>query len=405
MKQHLWIALYFNNLAIEVIPGSLNEPRAVLTGQKHQDRVLMCNPVASRLGVRPGLSINAALALVPELEVVFRDIDMETQALQELAGWAIRFTPAVSIDSPNALLLDIHSSLKFFGGLAQLQERLINDLDRWGYEVIFACAPTALAALWLARTGSEAIVLEPSELSGRLAALSLDCLHWSGAVLNILRGMGVRTLGEVTRLPRGGLAQRIGPEKLLELDRGFGRQPEPREFYRPPKMFHAAQELPLETADCRLLLESLKSLLGRLRTFLLIHQGSVQVLWLHLYHYSEPATLIRIGLLRPATDTAYLLDLIRIRFDGFPVFRPCRIDWVANRPCGRVRPGAGKGFVRRPAGLCRRGCGAYRAVAGSPGQSSRVRYSAGFGAPAGGGMESSQPSSKSQPVCRELSGG
>ena len=317
MKQHLWIALYFNNLAIEVIPGSLNEPRAVLTGQKHQDRVLMCNPVASRLGVRPGLSMNAALALVPELEVVFRDIDLETQALQELAGWAIRFTPAVSIDSPNALLLDIHSSLKFFGGLAQLQERLINDLDRWGYEVIFACAPTALAALWLARTGSEAIVLEPSELSGRLAALPLDCLHWSGAVLNILRGMGVRTLGEVTRLPRGGLAQRIGPEKLLELDRGFGRQPEPQEFYRPPKMFHAAQELPLETADCRLLLESLKSLLGRLRTFLLIHQGSVQVLWLHLYHYSEPATLIRIGLLRPATDTAYLLDLIRIRFDGF----------------------------------------------------------------------------------------
>ena len=60
MKQHLWIALYFNNLAIEVIPGSLNEPRAVLTGQKHQDRVLMCNPVASRLGVRPGLSMNAA---------------------------------------------------------------------------------------------------------------------------------------------------------------------------------------------------------------------------------------------------------------------------------------------------------------------------------------------------------
>ena len=322
MTQHLWIALYFNKLAIEVISGSTDEPRAVLTGQKHQDPILTCNPAASRLGIRPGLSVNAALALVPELEVVLRDINLEVEVLQELAGWAIRFTPAVSIALPSALLLDIHSSLKFFGGLAQLQERLINGLDRWGYEVMFACAPTALASLWLARTSSEVIILEPSELSGKLAALPIECLHWSGAALNMLLEIGARTLGEVTRLPRDGLAQRIGPEKLLELDRGFGRQPEAQKFYRPPKMFHAVQELSLETADCRLLLESLKSLLARLRAFLLIHQGSIQVLWLHLYHYSEPVTLIRIGLLRSTTDTAYLLDMIRIHFDGFQFSAP-----------------------------------------------------------------------------------
>ena len=53
-----------------------------------------------------------------------------------------------------------------------------------------------------------------------------------------------------------------------------------------------------------------------------MNQGSIQVLWLHLYHYSEPVTLIRIGLLRPATDTAYLLDLIRIRLDGFRFAAP-----------------------------------------------------------------------------------
>ena len=269
--------------------------------------------------------------------------------MQELAGWAIRFTPAVSIALPNALLLDIHSSLKFFGGLAQLQERLINGLDRWGYEVMFACAPTALASLWLARTGSEVIVLEPSELSGKLAALPIECLHWSGAVLNMLLEMGVRTLGEATRLPRDGLAQRIGPEKLLELDRGFGRQPEPQKFYRPPKTFHVVQELSLETVDCRLLLESLKSLLARLRAFLSTHQGSIQVLWLHLYHYSEPATLIRIGLLRPTTDTAYLLDMIRIRFDGFRFSAPVvsiglQTDLAAESSQGPVKDL----FGRRP---------------------------------------------------------
>jgi protein ImuB len=317
MKQNFWISLYFNNLSIEVIAGSRDRARAVLAGRKQQDRVLMCNPVASSLGIRPGLSVNAALALVPGLEVVFRDTRLETQTLQKLATWATRFTPAVSIDSPNALLLDIHASLKFFGGLVPLQKRLIHDLDHLGYEVTFACAPTALGALWLARTGPGSVVLESSELSGRLAVLPIECLYWSEKSLNMLRGIGVRFLGELVRLPRDGLAQRIGPEKLLELDRGFGRQPEPRKFYQPAKRFYALRELSMETVDSRLLLESLRVLLGRLREFLLLNQGSIQVLWLSLHHYSEPATLIRIGLLRPATNTTYLLDLIRIRFDGF----------------------------------------------------------------------------------------
>jgi protein ImuB len=322
MKKNLWISLYFNSLIIEVISNSPCGARAVLTGQKQQDRILICNPAASRLGIRQGLSVNAALALVPDLEIVLRDISLEKQVLQKLAGWATRFTPAVSIDSPNALLLDIHSSLKFFGGLAQLQKQLMQELDRWGYEVAFACAPTPLGALWFARTGSGTVVAEVSELSGRLAGLPIECLHWSETALNMLRETGVHSLGELIRLPRDGLAQRIGPKKLLELDRGFGRQPEPREFYRPPKMFYQAQGLPLETADSRLLLEALKVLLGWLKKFLLTNQASIQTLWLYLHHYSEPTTLIRIGLLRPVMNTAYLLDLVRIRLDGLRFSAP-----------------------------------------------------------------------------------
>jgi protein ImuB len=316
MNKHLWVAIYFNNLAIEVVSDARHVPRAVLSGQKQRDRILMCNPAAGLRGIRPGLSINAALALAPELEIMARNPEKEAQALRELAGWAIRFTPAVSVEPPNALLLDIHASLKFFGGLVCLQAQLTRELGAQRYQANIACAPTALASLWLARTGPEATIRKLTELPGRLAALSVDCLRWPAGILKMLREMGIQTLGESIRLPRDGLARRIGPEKVLELDRGFGRQPETREFYRPPRLFHAALELPIETSDCRLLLESLKILLARLRAFLMMNQGSIRVLWLHLHYDREPVTLMRIGLLRPVMDTTYLQDLAQIHFDA-----------------------------------------------------------------------------------------
>ena len=43
-----------------------------------------------------------------------------------------------------------------------------------------------------------------------------------------LSAMGVRTLGELMRLPRAGFAKRFGVERLADLDRLLGRRADPR---------------------------------------------------------------------------------------------------------------------------------------------------------------------------------
>ena len=311
---HLWISIYFKYLSIESISISNLKPEAILEEQKHQARILVCNQAAEQLGIRSGLSVKAALALVPELTITRRDIRLETRVLQRLATWATRFTPAVSVDSSNVLLLDVHASLKFFGGLPKLWELLIGDLDRWGYRATFACAPTALASIWLARASDQGEREVPQYSRHRLAALSVACLRWPENIQKMLREIGVGTLGECVRLPRDGLARRIGPEKLCELDQGFGLQPESREFYRPARRFHAELELPAETSDSQRLLESLGRLLASLKIFMRENQSAVQVLWIRFHYYDKPPQLLRIGLLQAVIDTDYLLDLARIRF-------------------------------------------------------------------------------------------
>jgi len=294
----------------------------VVVPENSRPRILLCNSVAARLGVSPGQSANAALALAPELEIATRDVAAEERAMRQLATWANRFTPAVHIDASNALLLEVRASLKFFGGLGKLRATLVNALDAMGHRFVSACAPTALASLWLARGGRDLMVRECAELPGRLGGLSIDCLRWPADVRRMLTGIGVTTVGECIRLPRDGLARRIGPDRLDELDRGFGAQPDPRAFHRPPRHFEAMLDLPAETTDSDLLLVVQQKLLMRLEAFLCRHQGAVQTLWISLHHQDRPATLERVGLLRASADSSYLLELARIRYADLQLDAP-----------------------------------------------------------------------------------
>ena len=93
------------------------------------------------------------------------NVEHSAAVLQRLCLHAQRFTSFVSIEPPNALLLEIKGSLKLFGPL----ERLHADIDacwrRRERPAHSATAPSTLAALWLARGGHRAPHSVPATLS------------------------------------------------------------------------------------------------------------------------------------------------------------------------------------------------------------------------------------------------
>ncbi|MFW2405568.1 MAG: Y-family DNA polymerase [Gammaproteobacteria bacterium] len=324
--KHLWISIYFNKLSFEANFNSNFEddvlPRAVVVTEGRRVRILLCNPSAARLGIYPGQALNTALALAPDLEALDRDREAETRIMQELATWAMRFTPSVSLDPSNALLLDVRGSLRLFGGFQELRSAIVDGLAERGYRFRLACAPTALAALWFAKSGCDAAVFDRAELPGQLGDLSIDCIGWPADTQRMLTGIGVVTVGECIRLPRDGLARRLGPTRLAELDQAFGARPEPRTFHQPPRSFDAHLDLPVETTDAALVVTAMQKLLARLEAFLRRHQGAVQLLWIRLYRRDAPPMLERVGLLRASADTAYLLELAGMRLDAMRLDAP-----------------------------------------------------------------------------------
>src|SRR3989440_1411543 len=73
--------------------------------------------------------------------------------LVQLGMSAQRFTPRVSLAPPDGLLLEVQGSLHLFAGVAGLRRALFAEGLRLEVRAGLAVAPTALAALGIARPG------------------------------------------------------------------------------------------------------------------------------------------------------------------------------------------------------------------------------------------------------------
>jgi protein ImuB len=347
----LWLCVYLPRLALEVhtrldpaigrgaFPAAERmRPLVVVDPEDRLCRVLACDARAEALGVRCGVALNAALALVPQLHPIARDARRERAALLRLAGWSGQYTPRVSVMPPDALLLEVRGSLGLFGGADALQCRVRKAIAELGYTAQLGLAPTPLAASWLARAGEEEAVMETHALAGGLGPIPLACLRWPDAVTKALHEMGLRTVGDCMRLPRDGFARRLGAERLADLDRALGRRPDPRPDYVAPTRFTARIELPMAVQTLEPLGHALALLLGELSGFLRARDGGIQSLQLDLVHHAPPVTQVSLNLARPQRERGHLLQLMMTRLEGVVLRTPVLSLRLRSGPVLRVDP-------------------------------------------------------------------
>ena len=233
--------------------------------------------------------------------------NLPSHALVPIAAWACQFTPRVSLEPPQALVLEIEGSLRLFGGQEALLAQLRAGLDDLGFPASIASAATTRAALWLARGGG-----------GTLESLPLEV---TGFEQEFLRSIGVATLGQLLALPRGGLAQRCGERVTRELDEALGAAPEPRAFFTPPACFCAQLELPAEVAHAEGLLFGARRLLLQLAGLLAARHEGVRGFVLQLLQRTQ-RTDIQIGLASPSRDPERLAQLLREHLSNVKLSQP-----------------------------------------------------------------------------------
>ena len=327
----LWIALHLPLLSLEsfaaTLPHAAVEPPLALMDTR---QVLSVNAAAHALGIRPGLKRATALALAPQLTLGQSDPARDAQALTAVAHAALAFTPAVSIqpagaassgDAPDTVLLDVQASLRYFGGLPALLQRLQEALAPLGHRLHTVSARTALGAALLARMHPR---LDCADLAATRRALATAPVwllgpgreHWEA-----LQGMGLHTLADLTAMPRDGLARRFGEAVLSELDRALGDRPDPREPLALPPAFDSRLELFARADTAEQLLHGAGLLLARLVAWLSAQHAFVRRFSLVMAHEKYARrdvpvaefTTLDMALAEPSRDSAHLLLLLRER--------------------------------------------------------------------------------------------
>ena len=309
----LWIALHLPHLPLEALLRGCDpsrwrdEPWAVIENRS----VLVCNAAAQALGVRSGMPLSAAWAIAPALRTVPRNLRAERENLEGVAAWLTRFTPRVSLEAPRQVAAEVAGSLRLFGGIERLEQGLRSGLDALGFKAWLASAPTARAALW--RAAGDANALED---------LRVEVTGAGPDILDLLRNLGIRTLGELMRLPRDGVARRLGQELLDDLDRALGKIPEPRASFVPPARFAARLELPAQVTEAEGLLFAARRLLAQLEGVLVARQSGIRGFALSLRHPGMRPTRVTVALANPSRDAVHFTLLLRERLARLELVAP-----------------------------------------------------------------------------------
>ncbi len=262
--------------------------------------------------------------------------------LERLATRAQRFTPRVSLAPPDGLLLEVKGSLHLFNGVEGLGRALSNECALLGLKTTLAVSPTPLSALVAARASGVAqsgaaqvraqstvpakmfVVLSLQQLVGRLAAIPVTALRWPEDSIERLAHMGVRTIGEVLRLPRAGFAKRFGTEHLSTLDRLVGRTADLRDRFHARERFRRKRDLTYELESHDSIVSALEPLFKELGAFLLARQCGILLLECRLRHRHAPASSCVLRLAAPSFDAERLSELMSERLNALVLPEPVR---------------------------------------------------------------------------------
>jgi protein ImuB len=333
-------------------PTTSHDGLAIVDLDRGGKVVCACDAAAAAAGIAPGMALNSALALLPELQTLARDPQRERELLVSIAEWVLRFSPRVSLEPPDAVLLEVRGSLRLFGGSRSLCERLRAELRTAGIEPRFSLTPMPLGSLWMARAGKKGAIRHAGDLASRLSDLPIHCTRWPPRSVELLVTMGVRTVGDCLRLPRDGFARRFEPRMLDMLDRAVGRRPETRDRFVSRERFAAGRDLEPEIADTARLDAAFAPMFDELCAFLRKRRCSVQALELRLVHCEASPTRLRLRFVEPVADARRIAELLREQLARIVLPSPVRALRLRSGPLVESREALAELFAmdRRQSG-------------------------------------------------------
>jgi len=236
-----YMAIWFRHLVTDWLmlrrPELRDIPFVCVAPERNRIVITAANYLAEAGGIFAGMAAADAKALCIGLQVLDAIPGKEAKLLRQLGLWCIRYTPVVSVDLPDGLLLDISGCDHLWGGERGYLKELVLKLRASGYDARAAIADTAGAAWAVARFGKVSPIVAAGGHAEALLSLPPAALRLEATVMERLQKLGLRTVGSFITMPRRELRRRFGEGLLLRMGQALGLEDEVLVPLVPPMPF------------------------------------------------------------------------------------------------------------------------------------------------------------------------
>ncbi|SHL40303.1 protein ImuB [Pseudonocardia thermophila] len=227
-----------------------DRPAAVVAA----NQVVACSAPARSSGVRRGLRRREAQARCPELAILSVDPERDARAFEPVVVAVEELAPGVEVVRPGLVALPARGPAGFFGGELVAAERIIDHVAaRTGVECQIGIADGLFAATLAAHRG---LAVAPGDTPAFLAPLDVAELDREpgsdrAELVDLLRRLGLRSLGAFARLDPSDVASRFGADAVLAHRLARGLDPRPPVRRAPPVELTVTRELdpPVDRVD------------------------------------------------------------------------------------------------------------------------------------------------------------
>lgn len=232
-----FVSIWFKQLTADrmVLRHPALRSQAFVLAAPMQGRMVVTaiNSQAASQGISLGMVVADAKASVPNLHVLDDRPGLEKKLLTTWGHWCIRYTPIVTMDPPDGLVLDATGCTHLWGGEQAYIEDITSRLTTKGFEVRIALADTVGAAWAVARFGKNIPVVPLGQHRDILSGFPPAALRLQKDTAERLHKLGFHTIGSFMSMPRTVLRRRFGDGLLLRLRQALGQEEEPLHPLRP----------------------------------------------------------------------------------------------------------------------------------------------------------------------------
>lgn len=293
----------------------------VCKGNGTAAQVVAASRAAWRFGLRPGTTLAQARSRMPDVIARGRDSVAEASAHEALLEAAATLSPRIEDAREDMVFADVSGMDRLFpggDGEAEIARTAMLAAEGLSLVVKAGIAGTKLAARMASLRPHPPTVIAPGEEAAFLAPLPLEQLELPQRLHESLSKWGVRTAGDLARLPAGRVAARLGAAGEAAHRAARGEDPEPLAPHHPPPVLREGLELEWPVFTVEPLLAALRLCLERMHHRLEYQDMACTLLELELAIEPDGADRRLVRLPAPARDVEALLALIRLEIEARP---------------------------------------------------------------------------------------